>query len=103
MKKLFSEKTLVIVGFTYILIAIAFSIGYSTHKGGFIDFGAGFSGLMFSAMALPIIMAMSLITIIVTSHQDKPGPKVIGYLLLTLGVVAVAAVVYIVARLALST
>lgn len=90
MKKIFSKKVLVIAIITWVLTVLAYLIGYISHSGGgFVDFGRAASGYLLSFFVFPFIIIGSIIYIII---KLKPNimPSIIGYLILTVGVVLVA-------------
>ena len=96
LKKIFSKRTLIISGVTYILILLVFITGYVTHIGGsFIDLGPGVSGIVLSAYATPFILIGSIIYIVIKKQNIKYVR--IGYLILTLcvGIVGVGAAIAI--------
>ena len=91
MKKLFSKKTLSVVAITYILLVIVYFIGYnlpsSGGSSGIINLGPEFGAMVLTIIAFPIIIVGSLIYIGIKVRPIKYA--IIGYLLLTVGVVAI--------------
>jgi len=85
LKKIFSKRTFIITKVTYILVALAFLIGYVTYSGGsFFSFGPSFGGIVLSFLATPFILIGSIIYII--AKKQNIAYVLIGYLILTVGV-----------------
>ena len=85
LKKIFSKRIFKIALVTYILVALAFFIGYVTYSGGsFVSFGPSFSGMALSFLATPFILIGSIIYII--AKKQTIAYALIGYLILTVGV-----------------
>jgi len=69
-EKIFSKATFVTAGITYLLIAVAYAVGYLTYSGGgWFSFGPVFSGLMMAAFSIPVIVILSIIGIAVRRKQ----------------------------------
>jgi len=89
LKKIFSKRTFIITGITYILVILVFLIGYFTYSGGgFFSFGPEFSGIALSLLATPFILGGSIIYIIV--KKQNIIYVLIGYLILTVGIGSVS-------------
>ena len=91
LKMIFSKRTLIIVGITYIILALAFLHGYTTYiggGGGFLNIGSqGLSGFFTAVSIIPFVLLGCIIYIII--KKQNTIYVIIGYLILTVGIASI--------------